>query len=472
MVAPARPVRVLLGLTTLTTVSGVVGSLGSPLVPAIAATEGVPLSSAQWALTVTLLVGAVVTPVIGRLGVGRRRRPVMVGCLVLVAVGTLLAALPLGFAALVAGRALQGVAFGITALAVAVAREVLPPDRVVAGLARLSVAQVVSAGLGFPVAAVLAEVLGVKGAFGAAFVLTAGCVAVGVLTVPRGDRDAAPDRVDWIGATLLTGGTLALLLAVSVGPAWGYLSLQVLSLLTAGLVLLAGSASWLLRTSSPLVDLRLATRGGALGANLAALVAGTGLYLMMSTVMILVQAGGRGGYGLGLSVTVSGMMLVPYSVASLVGSGVSLRVDRRVGPDVLLALGCLGFAVANLLLVGWHSQVWHLVLAMLVGGAGGGAVFNAIPRLLVRAVPPEETGSAMSFNIVLRFLGFSLGSALSVAVLDRYADAASRPTESGFVVVALVGLGTSLLAAAGCYAAARSVTRAAGLPGPAVAKRS
>jgi MFS family permease len=111
--------------------------------------------------------------------------------------------------------------------------------------------------------------------------------------------------------------------------------------------------------------------------------------------------------------------------------------------------------VANLLLAVWHGEVWHLVVAMLVGGVGGGAVFNAIPRLLVRAVPPHETGSAMAFNIVLRFLGFSMGSALSVAVLDRLADAAGRPTEEGYVVVAVVGLVASAAAALACHVAAR-----------------
>ena len=450
----ARPGLLLAGLTTLTAVTGVVGSLGAPLVPAIAENEGVSLASAQWSLTATLLVAAVATPVIGRLGVGRRRRPVMLSCLALVAAGALLAALPLGFAALVAGRALQGIAFGISALAIAVARESLPADRVLAGLAGISVAQVVSAGLGFPVAALLAELLGVKGAFGAGFVLVLAALLVGVLTVPGG-VDGPAARVDWPGAMLLTGGTLCLLLAVSSAPAWGYTSGRVLALSVAAALLMAVAVPWLLRAAHPLVDLRVAARGGALAANLAGLVAGAGMYLMMSTVMILAQSGGERGYGLDRSITVSGLMLVPYAVASLVGSWIWVRLDRRIGADLLLTLGCAGLAMANLLLAVWHSEVWHLVVAMLVGGVGGGAVFNAIPRLLVRAVPVQETGSAMAFNIVLRFLGFSLGSALSVAVLDRLSDAAGRPTERGYVVVALVGLAASASAALACHVAAR-----------------
>ena len=48
-------------------VVAVVGSLGAPLITSVAASYRVPLSSAQWTLTITLLAGAIATPVLGRL---------------------------------------------------------------------------------------------------------------------------------------------------------------------------------------------------------------------------------------------------------------------------------------------------------------------------------------------------------------------------------------------------------------------
>ena len=38
-----------------------------------------------------------------------------------------------------------------------------------------------------------------------------------------------------------------------------------------------------------------------------------------------------------------------------------------------------------------------------------GFTFAAIPGLIVRAVPSEETGSAMGFYQVVRYVGFSIG---------------------------------------------------------------
>ena len=68
------PVLIFIG-----TVVAVISSLGAPLIPSIAAADHVSLPDAQWSLTLTLLVGAVATPVFGRLGDGPRRRAVMLG---------------------------------------------------------------------------------------------------------------------------------------------------------------------------------------------------------------------------------------------------------------------------------------------------------------------------------------------------------------------------------------------------------
>jgi len=94
-------------------VVSVVGSLGAPLVPTVARASQVSLASAQWSLTITLLVGAVTTPILGRLGDGPHRRTALLAAIGAVVAGCALAALPLGFAALLTGRALQGVGLGL-----------------------------------------------------------------------------------------------------------------------------------------------------------------------------------------------------------------------------------------------------------------------------------------------------------------------------------------------------------------------
>ncbi|MBA2517024.1 MAG: MFS transporter, partial [Solirubrobacterales bacterium] len=74
-------------------VVSVVSSLGAPLIPRIARSLDAGLSATQWSLTSTLLVGAVASPVVGRLGDGPHRRRVLLVCLATVTAGGVIAAL-------------------------------------------------------------------------------------------------------------------------------------------------------------------------------------------------------------------------------------------------------------------------------------------------------------------------------------------------------------------------------------------
>lgn len=437
--APARalvPVLVFLGM-----VVAVVSSLGAPLVPTIAAANGVSLASAQWSLTITLLVGAVATPAMGRLGDGPHRRTVMLAALAVVVVGSLLAALPLGFGALVTGRALQGVGLGLTPLAMATARDALPAERVRSTVALLSITTVAGVGLGYPITGLVAEQLGVHAAFWFGLVVSAlGLLAAAVVLPPSSTRSAP--RLDVVGAVLLGAALAGLLLALSEAELWGWTSVRLLGLTGVSLLLLAAWAGHQLRTPNPLVDLRLARHRGVLTADVTALLAGVGMYLLLSLVTRFVQTPVGAGYGFGASVAVAGLVLMPFSVASVVASRIAPVVARRASPDLVLPLGALVFLAA---LVGFtfaRGSLWQVYVVMGVAGLGVGCTFAAMPGLIVRSVPAGETGSAMGFNQVLRYVGYSTGSALSAAVLEAHTAAgAALPAGDGYEVAALLGCG-------------------------------
>ena len=85
-------------------VVAIVSSLGAPLIPSLAEQLNVSLASAQWALTATLVVAAVASPVVGRLGDGRQRKRMIVGGLALVVLGGAMAAVASSLALLIVGR--------------------------------------------------------------------------------------------------------------------------------------------------------------------------------------------------------------------------------------------------------------------------------------------------------------------------------------------------------------------------------
>lgn len=433
-------------LVLLAASQSMVASLGAPLVPLIAQEEGVSLSTAQWVVTASFLAGAVATPLLGRIGShGRHRRPVVIGALVVVLLGTLAAALPLGFEAMVAGRVMQGFGLAMTPIAIAVAREVVRPEQRPGVLATLSVTVVTASGLIFPIASLIADHLGTSAAYWCAAGLVTLSLVACFLVMPEG-TETEPRSLDLFGALLLGVGVGALLLVTSRLHVWGATSVTTTSVSVLAIVLLGCWVRWTLRAAHPLVDLRLAARPGVLGANVTAVLAGIGMYLNVTLVALAVQAPVSTGYGLGHSVTYAGLMLVPFAIASVVGSWTGRRMTRFIGPDQQLAVGAVFAVLGALSLTVYRDDLWQVAAGMVLCGLGNGNVFSAMAGLIVRFVPVQETGSAMAFNQILRYLGFAAGSAMVVTV----AELASRGTEMddrGVTTAFLVSAGVSAVSA-------------------------
>lgn len=410
-------------LATTMTVTATVSSLGAPLVPTIADRFDVTLASAQWVLTSTLLAAAAATPAVGRWGSGPRRRPVIIGTLVLVLAGCLLAASSVGIGVLIAGRALQGLGLALAPLGLAVARDLWSGEALARRLSLLSVMTVAGAGLGYPLTGFTAELLGLSGAY----LLGAGLVALTLLLaflhLPGAELRATPS-VDLAGVVLLAGGTTTLLLGVSRGEHWGWSSVPVVALALSGGVLVAG---WLVRSThlartgrQPLVDLRLARRPGVLAPNAAAFLLGITMYGLLTLAVLLVSSDGSAGWGLGLDATAAGAVLVPYALMSVSGSRAALWVSRVWGPGSVLPIGCLVFAGSLAFLALDHDSLTQTLVAMAIGGLGSGFSFSSLAVLMVPHLPAQETGSALAFNQLLRYLGFAVGSATTVALLTSY----------------------------------------------------
>lgn len=452
-----RPTRGLVPtLIFLGTVVAVVSSLGAPLIPRIAAADGVSVTDAQWSLTITLLVGTIATPIMGRLGDGPARRTVMLAGLVLVTAGCALAALPTGFAALLVGRGLQGAGLGLTPLAIATARDSLPPHRARPTMAMLSITTVAGVGLGYPVTGLIAEYGGLHLAywFGAVVslvaLLTAGRIVPSSRHLPR-------VRLDVPGAVLLGAGLAALILFISEGDAWGWFSPRSVGAIVVAVVTTATWTGYELRHQRPLVDLRLLRHRGVLAADVAAVLAGLGMYLLISLVVQFVQTPVGTAGGLGGSVVVAGLVLLPFSAGSFAASRITPLVVSR-GGERLLIPAASALALAGMVLFGLlRHTIGELVIVMAVVGLAVGTVFAVMPGMITRAVPAQETGSAMSFNQVLRYVGYSTGSALSAAMLAAHTPSwRPYPSASGYTAAALLGVALWLMSlAAGALLPAR-----------------
>ncbi|RII14241.1 Multidrug resistance protein 3 [Streptomyces sp. YIM 130001] len=462
-----RSPRTLLPSLMFTALSvSVISTLGAPMVPTIAREQHVPLGASQWILTATLLAGAISGPVLGRLGDGPRRRGAIQGALAGVLLGSVLAAVAPEFWLLLVGRALQGLGMGLMPLAIAVARDHLPADRMRSGIASLSITTSVGAGLGYPVTGVIAQHLDYRAGFWFAALLTALALAVVTWVVPAGSS-VSGRPLDTTGAVLLCTGLAAILLALSQGAVWGWSAPATLGCLAGGAAVLALWVAQALRARYPLVDIRLVRNRAVLAANVTALLMGIGMYGVLSLVNLYTQVPKEAGYGFQLSLTATGLILMPLSLGSITANRAASALVSRIGLNRVLPLGTLLVCVDLVVLSVWRDHLGVLVLGTFLLGNGVGAAYAVMPLLIVRHVPPSETGSATSFNQVLRTVGGSVGSAAISAIMLAHTPAGGEiPSSNAYTVALLVTAGAAFLGVVAAVALPPRRTRTTGPEDP------
>lgn len=421
-------VLVLAGLAT-----SVLQTLMTPALPAIQSELGTSTAAVAWVITLFVLVAAIATPILGRLGDIFGKERVLFLVLLTVTAGCLVSALSDSLWLLLVGRVLQGIGGGFFAIGFGIVRDEFPRNRVAFGMGLLSSSFGVGGGLGLVLSGLIVDHVSYRGLFWLGFAVFLIAAAATHAFVPESPVKT-PAAIDWVGACLLGAGLAAFLLGVSESSAWGLGSTRVLGLLAGGLVLLGIWALWELRAAEPLVDVRLARRRGVWTVNLAALAIGFAMYTLLLLLPKLVQAPPSTGYGFGSSVTEAGLYLLPWTAVMAVTAPVIGLLANRVGSRALLIAGTLSSAAAFTFLAVAHSQTWQIVLATSLTGFGVGCTQSSTANMIAEAVPHAQIGEALGVSSIARTAGAALGTQTSAAVISAGVVAGAFPSESRFAI--------------------------------------
>ena len=417
-------------------VVAVVGSLGAPLITPVATSLHVSLGAAQWTLTVTLFVGAIAGPFLGRVGAGPLRRRTILVSLVIVVIGGALTVLPLPFAFLLIGRGLQGLGLGAIPLLMSVARTHLPSERSASTIAALSVASTVGIGVGYPLISLVDQLAGLHAAYGLGLTLAAVALVIAWRVLPAETPGPRP-RIDLPGTALLATGTLGLLLVIAEPATWTRPWIGT-SILITTVIILGAWAMVELRVSAPLVDLHLLSQGPVLRANAAMLIAGVGMYLLFSLLTRYLQTPSDGGYGFALPGVAAGAALIPFSALGFVAGKVLPSLIARITKRWAYAVSAIAVMVAAAVFAASTESLILVLAAMAVLGFGVGGISAAMPKLVLIDVPFAETASVLTINQIVRSIGFSIGSALAGLLLATATPLGTLlPTQAGYITAAL-----------------------------------
>ncbi|MEV0900543.1 MFS transporter [Actinoplanes sp. NPDC049802] len=426
------------------------------LLPAISADVGAPVSVLQWAVTGYMLVGAAVIVTAGALGDVFGRRKIFLGGLLLFVASCALIALSTGPAGVIGGRMIQGAA-GSTILACGMS--LLSVASSGAGQLRAitlwGAASAVGAAIGPLVGGVLVGTTGWQGLFWIDAAIAAACIPVTMRTVAE-SRDTARSRsIDVLGTVLVAVALVPLVLALSEGADWGWVSAPTIGCLVVSVLGGAGFVAAERRAAAPLVDLRLLRNRVLVGSTIAILlVAG-----VINALMYLLSLYFQDPAGFGMTALEAGLATLPAAAAMIAVTPLITPLAVKIGSRQAVALGfamaAAGAGFLILVTAGWSYATFVIPLMVLAIGLGfaNGPASSASTAV----VPADQVGQASGISNMARYVGGSLAVAAASTVFasvseqhrtagEQAGDALAAGLSGAALLLTLMSLGGVALA--------------------------
>ena len=415
---------------------GLEQALVGPALPTIERHYRASPTAGVWVLTGFLLAAAVAIPLAGSLGDRLGRRRVLVWSLGCFAVGSLVCALSSSIRVLIAGRVIQGLGAGLAPLALALAREHVARERVPMAVGALVAAGSIGSVGGLLLAGPLVDHVSVSSIFWLllAVAVILGCLALGVVPESR-KRSAA--RVDFAGALLLGAALGLLTVAISQGNRWGWSSARTLLVLLFALVAMVAFIARERMASAPLLDPRALALRSVWSANVAMFALGFSLLIAFALVPLIGAYPKLTGYGLGLSATQIGLILVPSALATLLAGPIGGRVIRHTGARTQAVAAALLATATYVLLATLPPTVAVLALVSIPLGIGVGLGLGAITDLVTLGAPASQTATNVGVNTALRIIATALGAQVATAVVTAAPPALDGARASALRALAL-----------------------------------
>ena len=420
----------------------------NPTLPALQREFSTSTEWSTWILTGFIFVGAVTTPLVGRLADQFGRKPMLQATVATFGLSSVGAAFAPNIAVLIACRAVSGVSGAFLALCLALATQHFRPERVGAAVSAVAAALALGNVAGVTVGPLVADAWSWRWMFGAVAFFAGLALVVSVRGIP-GEHVQQRSAVDVQGAALLALAIGLLMLALTEANAWGWTSAPIAALFAGSA---ASAATWVVvetRVAAPMIDLRVLRQRTVAMTVVATSLAGFGVFSWFMLVPRLVavprgltpELAATVHYGFGASSTRAGMFMLPGMLMSLLAASLLGIISRRVGWRLplfgilcLLAIGYSGLAL-------FHASAWQIVVFMVICGVGG-PISSVAGKIVADDVPRADHGLVTGLTMVAYYIGGVVGSQVSAAVLTGDTIAGTTtPTESAYALCFFLAAG-------------------------------
>ncbi|MEM3777309.1 MAG: MFS transporter, partial [Metallosphaera sp.] len=402
-----------------------------PAVPKIQQDFSTTETLVAWVTSAFTIVGAVVSPIFGKLGDIYGKRRMFLLSMGFYTVAVVMAGFSPNIYFLIAARALQGLGFAVFPLSLAIITDVLPPEMIATAQGIISGTMGIGTALGLVVGAFIDQDLGWQYAFHIAFVISLLLFFLAVKMVPHtGVRKKA--TIDYVGFSTLTAGVTLILIYLTQESSWGWFSLQSLSLLIPGIAFLGAFGWYEPRAKSPVIELRLLKIRNVLAANIAGLVSGIMILALFYGIIYYTQLPHP--FGLDLDVISAGLTLAPSTLVMFIIGPLLGRLINKIGPKPILAIGSLVMMLGFYMLIVNRSTPSDVTIDSMVGMVGLLCLMIPIVNMISVSLPQEDRGVGIGMNTLIRNIGSAVGPVITTSIMSSYQGAFVLPFDGTYMV--------------------------------------
>jgi EmrB/QacA subfamily drug resistance transporter len=229
------------------------------------------------------------------------------------------------------------------------------------------------------------------------------------IPVLRESKVEGGTHYDIPGAVLATAGLGTLVWAFTQPAEHGWGSINTIGWLAVSIVLLAVFVLVELKSSSPLLPMRILENRNRAGAYVVGLLVGAGLFAVFLFLTYYLQ-------GVLLYTPIqAGFAFLPFSVGIIIGAGIGSQLTLRAGPRFVVPAG-LFLAMVGMF---WLSRInvdttyfGTILWAMLIIAIGMGFIFMSTTNVALVGVSHDDAGVASAVVSTSQQVGGSIGTAL------------------------------------------------------------
>jgi len=371
------------------------------------------------------------------------RKKVLLGMMILMAVGSIISAMAPDITWLFVGRIIQGVSGPTVPLALIMLRSaVKDPKKYGALMGLITAVNGGIAGIDSFVGGFFAEHFGFRSIFW--LMVAIAVVATLLIVFLAGEsKPGEGTKMDWLGVFFIVVAVGALLTAlneatklvggITTGP-------LLISLGLAVVAVAAFMAFWAVekRSSHPMVETVHLRQRSTWAPLLTTTLTMTGIFAVINGIVPAFVQAADPGFGIGAT-QMSLLILTPYALLGWVFGPITGRLAPVLGYTKMLRIGLLG-SIAALAIIGFlglHSLPWMIVGTVLLGIMYAGTVNIMLNGLGVVLSPAGNPGFLPGMNAG----AFNLGAGLSFLVLPAILVAtAPLGVHGSYLTVVIVAL--------------------------------